>query len=154
MRDGGGCVRLESGIGRVIAPVQSGRDWVQRLHAWMDSRLTVSNSFQSLKSQRRLRLVGEVAGDVCRQLDTSSAVDDPLAAHPELDDFAVYASDGHYEAAATACGFYGLLCRSISREPSTPFPSSAPATGSQSQFLLVVTRLLFHMYLKLRRYLS
>lgn len=92
---------LESGIGRVIAPVQSGRDWVQRLHAWMDSRLTVSNFFQSLKSQRRLRLVEDVVGYVCRQLDTSSAVDDPLAAHAELDDFAVYASDGHYEAAAT-----------------------------------------------------
>ncbi len=89
---------LESGIGRVIAHVQSGRDWVQRLRMWMNSRLTVCNFFATLKSSRRLALLEEVADGVRHELDVGSKDGhDPLAEHQELDGFAVYASDGHYE---------------------------------------------------------
>lgn len=89
---------LESGISRVIAQVQSGRDWVQRLRMWMDSGLTVCNFFNTLKSSRRLALVEEIADHVRDQLDVGAKEGrDPLSEHDELAGFAVYASDGHYE---------------------------------------------------------
>lgn len=90
---------LESGVGRVIADVQSGRDWVQRLHMWMNARLTVSNFFKSLASTRRLALLEEVSERVRLELDRGDRhyASDPLAEHRELDGFALYASDGHCE---------------------------------------------------------
>ncbi len=89
---------LLSGVGRVIASVQSGRDWVQYLQMQAGGAISVANFFATLKSPRRLRLLEEVALDVRRELDESTpAHADPLAAHPELDGFAVYGSDGHYE---------------------------------------------------------
>ena len=93
---------IEAGVGRIIADVRSGRDWVQQLQMWMNSRLSVSNFFHSLRSTRRLRFLREVATWVRQQVDTSlDPALDPLAAHPELRHFAVYGSDGHYEAAAS-----------------------------------------------------
>jgi hypothetical protein len=60
--------------------------------------ITVANFFATLKSPRRLRLLEEVAREVRERLDESTRRDaDPLAPHPELDRFAIYASDGHYE---------------------------------------------------------
>lgn len=89
---------IESGIGRVIGFAQSGRDWVQRMQMWMNSRLSVSNFFQSLKSTRRLQLLNEVSENVRQQVDaTLPETLDPLAPYPELKGFAIYASDGHYE---------------------------------------------------------
>lgn len=117
---------IESGVGRVIADVQSGRDWVQRLQMWMNSRLSVSNFFHSLRSPRRLRYLLEVTEAVRLPMDRPvPAAFDPLAAHAELKDFAVYASDGHYEKAAChaartpddkeACGsFFSINLRSHS----------------------------------------
>lgn len=90
------------GISRVIASVQSGRDWVQHLQRRMLSSVSVGSFFQALKSQRRLALTEEVAAHVRDQVDQGcDAQHDPLAEHPELDGYAVYGSDGHYEAAAT-----------------------------------------------------
>ncbi|NCC52422.1 MAG: hypothetical protein EOM20_14555, partial [Spartobacteria bacterium] len=64
----------------------------------MNSRLTVWNFFESLKSPRRLELLEEVAENVRQQLDEEAyGPNDPLAKHPELKGYAVYASDGHYE---------------------------------------------------------
>jgi hypothetical protein len=92
---------LEAGVGRVIAAVQSGREWVQQMQMQKDSRINVANFFLALKSPRRLRLLEEVAQDLREGLDTSTEPGaDPLAANPELEDFALYASDGHYEEAS------------------------------------------------------
>jgi len=112
---------IESGVGRALAMVSSGRDWVQRLRMWMNSRLSVSNFFDALKSQRRLDHLEQVAVEVYRQLHDGNRTFDPLAAHPELDDFAVFASDGHFEKAPChykgrddkgVCAFYALNLRS------------------------------------------
>jgi len=93
---------LRSGVGRVINNVQSGRDWVQKLQMSVLSKLSVCNFFESLKSPRRLKLIEEVAAHLCQQLDRDcDAATDPLAVYPELESFAVYASDGHYEEACT-----------------------------------------------------
>lgn len=92
---------LVSGISRVIEIVQSGRDWVQLVRCTINATLSVSVFFQSLRSKRRLALTEQVSVHVCQQLDTYRlAKMDPLAAHPELKKFRVYASDGHYEKAA------------------------------------------------------
>lgn len=90
---------LISGVGRVVAAVQSGRDWVQRLYSLIESAVTVNCFFKSLRSERRLRMVTEVAGSVAKQCD-DLAICDPFAEHPELKHFDIYAGDGHYHSAA------------------------------------------------------
>ena len=92
---------LESGIGRVLQNVQSGRDWIQRLCFLQDITLSVSNFFASLRSPRRMALVQAISQDVRRQTDELLLPQkDPLAIHRELDSFAVYASDGHTHGAS------------------------------------------------------
>jgi hypothetical protein len=89
---------LEAGVGRALAQVRSSREWIQQLQMWMNRDLSVGNFFQALHSRRRLKLTGQVARDVCRQLDDRAAGGrDPLSSHKELQRFSVYASDGHYE---------------------------------------------------------
>ena len=95
---------LVSGVGRVISDAGSGRDWVQRvqMNRDIDIDLSVSLFFDSLDSRRRLKVTKEVADLIHRQVDSSTTDSmDPLACHRELDGYAVYASDGHYEDAAT-----------------------------------------------------
>ena len=91
------CEHLNSAIQRVLETVTSGRDWVQRLRLKLKLNLSVSNFFSSLRSERRKDLVEEVSTDVKGQTDQDICHQqgDPLAVHPELDGFAVYASDGH-----------------------------------------------------------
>ena len=91
-----------SGIGRVMGSERSGRGWVQHVQMDWGTALSVGGFFDSLKSERRLTLVGGVAAHVRLQADRQCAGTgaDPLAKHPELKGFAVYASDGHYEKAA------------------------------------------------------
>jgi len=88
---------LSSGIERVLQSVASGRDWVQRLRLKLRLNLSVSNFFSSLRSTRRKELVEEISADVRAQTDQSicHGACDPLSAYPELNGFAVYASDGH-----------------------------------------------------------
>lgn len=88
-------------MGRVIAHVGSGREWIQDLGMTHGIDVSVSNSFAALRSPRRLQMVDEVARDVCAQADRLIVqADDPLAVHSELDGFAVYASDGHTHGAS------------------------------------------------------
>ena len=88
---------LNSGIERVLQSVASGRDWVQRLRLKLKLNLSVSNFFSSLRSPRRQKLVEEISADVRTQTDQNicHGQSDPLSVHPELNGFAVYASDGH-----------------------------------------------------------
>ncbi|RMD63493.1 MAG: hypothetical protein D6824_05240 [Planctomycetota bacterium] len=64
--------------------------------------MTVTSFFRALGSSRRAALTLEVAEDIRSQVDGEcDELFDPLAGHPELDGFEVFASDGHYEEAAT-----------------------------------------------------
>jgi len=79
--------------------VQSGRDWIQQLWHQFSMKLGVSCFFESLGSARRLELVQDVNARVASRCDTGAeASDDPFSAYPELDDFGIYAADGHYHA--------------------------------------------------------
>lgn len=92
---------LVCGVRRIIAQVESGRGWVQDVREKMQVGVTVTSFFKSLRSARRLSLIEEVARDVVAQVDMDCGeAHDPLAEHEELNDFHVYASDGHYEKAA------------------------------------------------------
>jgi len=91
-----------SGVGRVFAAALSGRDWVQQVMSRMGFSVSVSSFFQALKSRRRLAFSGEVDEHIRKQVDqTCDSSWDLLSEHPELQGYEVFASDGHYEAAAT-----------------------------------------------------
>lgn len=92
---------LQAGVGRVIDDAFTGRAWVQKLQQLAYMCLSVSNFFKALGSQRRLCMLGEISANVRMQLDSACGRrHDPLAVHPELDGFAAYGADGHYEAHA------------------------------------------------------
>jgi len=92
---------LESGIGRVIENVRSGRDWVQYICMKMSINLSVANFFQALRSKRRTEFVREVAEDVLMQTNQQSGTKrDPFSEYKQLNGFAIYASDGHTHAAS------------------------------------------------------
>jgi len=84
---------LEVGVSRVLSACQSGRDLLQRLALMRDGTPGRSNFFESLKSKRRLRMVEDV-GERLRH-KCSGALPDVLAQFSELDEFDVYAGDGH-----------------------------------------------------------
>jgi Transposase DDE domain len=84
---------LEVGVSRVLMACQSGRDLLQRLTLMREGTPGRSNFFESLKSGRRLRMVEDVAERLRRKC--AGELPDALAQFPELDDFDVYAGDGH-----------------------------------------------------------
>ncbi|MDT8391884.1 MAG: hypothetical protein RRC34_15385 [Lentisphaeria bacterium] len=90
---------LYSGVGRAVANVASGRDWVQQADLVVGKPIKVSQFFDALKSPRRLAFLRDVNADLVRQC--AGIGDDPFAEHSELDNFAIFAGDGHYHACST-----------------------------------------------------
>lgn len=91
------------GVERVIQNKKSGRAWVLHCRLTRGIKILVRTFFKALESKRRMRMVKDVARQVKRVVDRRrcAGVHDPLAAHPELDKFAIYASDGHSHSAAS-----------------------------------------------------
>jgi len=90
---------LTSGVGRCVERAQSGRDWIQQLWQEFSMKLGVSCFFESLGSSSRLKLVQEVNDRIVSRCDMDAGPDDdPFSTHPELDNFGIYAADGHYHA--------------------------------------------------------
>lgn len=89
---------LRLGTRRVLEDAPSGRGFLQRL---LSSGIEVPERgrfFETLKSKRRLSLVGEVADALAAKL---LAVGGDCWSHtPELDPFELFAGDGHFHAAA------------------------------------------------------
>lgn len=83
------------GVSRCLQPTGSGRHFLQIL-ASLDSELDPGNSlfFESLKSQRRLDLCAELNSRLCSQ--SRERLPDILAEFPCLDEFDIYAADGHF----------------------------------------------------------
>ena len=95
---------LMSGVQRVIQNHRSGRAWIQHCQLVLGIFAGVAVFFQALKSKRRMEMVVDVAERVrleCSCRYAGNPEHDPLAQHPELDRFSVYASDGHTHAAAS-----------------------------------------------------
>jgi Transposase DDE domain len=86
------------GIHRVLHENKSGRAFLQQHAFRFDSDPSLSLYFESLKSSRRLSLVEELNIQICKH--AKSELPDPLAQFSDLNNFDVYAGDGHWHAAA------------------------------------------------------
>lgn len=89
---------IHFGIDRVRQDISSGRGYLQQYGYRSGDCPRRANYFESLKSQRRLRLVTEVNTRLIHAL--SPSLEDPLARDEELADFDLYAGDGHWHGAA------------------------------------------------------
>lgn len=91
---------IETGLLRIISQHSSGRSFLQKL--FDSSRIFLSRSlfFETLKSKRRLKLCQEVNFAVYQNAVQKYCDKDPLAQFPELDDYDIFAGDGHHHAAA------------------------------------------------------
>ena len=87
------------GIQRVLQAESSGRAFLQLIGEHSLFLVRRSNFFESLKSQRRLRLCQEALSKVATLMKQD--LPDPLAQFSSLKDFDVFAGDGHFHAAAT-----------------------------------------------------
>lgn len=91
---------LFAGVYRVLSDFRSGRDLVQQLQMITESPVTVDRFFSALSSQRRRLMVNEVADIILNQANLRTANSNPFAIHPELQNFALYATDGHAHGAS------------------------------------------------------
>lgn len=89
---------LHLGLTRVLFEQPSGRAFLQE-HAFnLPHCPPLANYFESLKSQRRLKLLVEL-NERLRQ-DIARTLPDALEAYSDLADFDLYAGDGHWHGAA------------------------------------------------------
>lgn len=89
---------LHLGITRVLEDEPSGRAFLPSISADRPRVPARSSFFDSLASGRRLRFCREANAALCAFMARTIA--DPLAAWPGLSEFAVFAGDGHFHAAA------------------------------------------------------
>ena len=90
---------LEAGIRRCLSLFQSGRDFLQDLADRHDTEINRTTFFESLKSKRRLALLTEILAQA--QVHMRRSLPDPFATYKCLEDFDLYAGDGHFIAAAS-----------------------------------------------------
>ena len=90
---------LEAGIRRCLGLFQSGRDFLQDFSERHDTEILLTTFFESLKSKRRLALLSDILSQA--QAHMRRAMPDAFAAFKCLDDFDLYAGDGHFIAAAS-----------------------------------------------------
>ena len=89
---------LRLGIVRVLEDEPSGRAFLQHISAEWEDTPARSSFFETLASKRRLRFCQEAHEAVCAQM--ARTLPDPLAPWQALEDFAIFAGDGHFHAAA------------------------------------------------------
>ena len=91
---------LRLGVWRCLDEQLSGRAFLQSNALSFPNLPDVVAYFDSLGSARRLAFLEEASDALYVRLARSSKVADPFAAHPELDEFDIFAGDGHYHEAA------------------------------------------------------
>lgn len=89
---------IHFGIDRVLQEMRTGRGYLQSHGYRIDHCPPRANYFESLKSKRRLRLVREL--NECLIKSMSATLSDPLDLYSDLNEFDLYAGDGHWHAAA------------------------------------------------------
>tara|TARA_R110002096_G_C14600134_1_gene722640 strand:- start:648 stop:1937 length:1290 start_codon:yes stop_codon:yes gene_type:complete len=91
---------LLSGIHRVLDATDSGRDHLQKMAASLPVTVKRSSYFESLKSKRRLAHTQEISRNITNVM--GEVIPDLLAkALPLLDEYEVFAGDGHWHSHAT-----------------------------------------------------
>lgn len=89
---------LEVGVRRCLNLFQSGRDFLQNLSEKHDTEIRISTFFESLKSRRRLAHLDEIS--TLMRTRMKRLMPDPFEFHRCLEEFEIYAGDGHFVAAA------------------------------------------------------
>jgi len=92
---------LRIGILRSLSAVPSGRAFLQELTDHEEYSLKRSHYFETLKSERRLKFCHEIDELLFDQLKSDFNRMDPFKNFSCLDNFDIYAGDGHYHASAT-----------------------------------------------------
>lgn len=84
------------GVNRCLTYFDSGRDFVQKvMDTCLDSKIKVSSYFNCQRSSRRLSQVKEVNNALIKSY-IAPIGSDPFAELACLDNYAIYAADGHY----------------------------------------------------------
>lgn len=89
---------LAAGVLRCVSDSRTGRDFLQRHGDGGGADIAVDLFFKAIQSERRLKNLASTNAGLAPLMAASSV--DPFASIPELKDFAIYAGDGHYHAAA------------------------------------------------------
>ena len=90
---------LSKGVDRVLSSVRSGRDFLQTFQMFWSREVQVGPYFETLSSERRLRMVAECSALLRQQVDRLRK--SPLDVLEALRSFDLYAGDGHYLKHAT-----------------------------------------------------
>jgi len=90
---------FKAGLARISHHFMSGRELVQFWQDFHDSSISVSRLFDALKSNRRLKLLKSIA-DLMMKEHNKPSLYDPFKNCSDLDNFAIYAGDGHSHAAS------------------------------------------------------
>jgi hypothetical protein len=92
---------IEMGIRRVMEHYASGRDFIQSMiDEFNFEKLSTDNFFKALKSPRRLKLMQELNKAIIENYQMLKH-NDPFATIPELNEFKIYAGDGHFHSHAS-----------------------------------------------------
>jgi hypothetical protein len=85
---------LRLGVCRVLSQSASGRDFIQQAREIFKEDLARSSFFDSLHSDRRRNLLGQLNAQLVRR--AGRGLDDLLSGFPELREVPVFAVDGHH----------------------------------------------------------
>lgn len=85
-------------VERVLGDFQSGRDYLQHCDEVNNIKIARATFFKALKSKRRLGSIKDICAAVNKKISTyfSSINVNYLSDFPQLNDFDIYAGDGHY----------------------------------------------------------
>ena len=90
---------IKTGLLRIFSQEPSGRAFLQKLSDSGGNDLKRSLFFETLKSNRRLKLCRDVSLSLYESMRTNKDTD-PFAKYPELDGYDIHAGDGHYHSSA------------------------------------------------------
>jgi len=91
---------IETGLLRTLSQEPSGRAFLQKLSDSGRSNIKRSHFFETLKSKRRLKLCREISRWVYEKTRSTHRQEDPFRQFPVLNEYDLYAGDGHYHGAA------------------------------------------------------
>jgi len=91
---------IETGLLRMLSQEPSGRAFLQNLSDSGRSDIKRSLFFETLKSERRLKLCSDVSLSLYKTMRSKNLQTDPFASFAFLDGYDIHAGDGHYHGAA------------------------------------------------------
>jgi len=95
---------IETGLLRVLSQEPSGRAFLQKLFDSGSSVIKRSHFFETLKSNRRLKLCQEVGLSVYEKTKITNRQADPFDRFPALDEYDIYAGVSRYELVGCSAG--------------------------------------------------